>query len=375
MDIKTRPGKKAHVLQLLLSLEVGGAERIVLNIMEKNNSPVFDYTACCLDSKGAYAKKLESIGQKVILLKRKPGIDWSMPFKLARLVCREKIDIIHAHGETPWFYAALASALFGGRVKCITTVHGWDRMNPAKRRLWKILSAFTFKVAAVSRKLFHVLNNSNYVSAKKLTIIINGIDISGIALHEKQSRRKWEIARDAKVIGTVSRIEPIKNHVLLLHAMKRLLQTGKKLKLVIVGDGPDGKEIRNLARKLNIRDNVIFTGERTDAIGFYSLFDVFVLPSLSEGISMTILEAMCQNIPVVASDIDGNREIIDNGINGFLFESEDEKDLVRVISYVLDNPGISRKAALRAYEYVKNRFSFERMIKEYEKIYRQAKGL
>ena len=238
--------------------------------------------------------------------------------------------------------------------------------------MWKILGALSSRVVTVSQKLFNVLAYNAYVSPKKLVVIINGVDVAGIASCEKQQKLKWGIPKDAKVIGTISRIEPIKNHPLLLHAFKRLLKSGKNLKLFIVGDGPDGEKIISLARKTGICDNVIFTGERPDATSFYSLFDVFVLPSLSEGISMTILEAMSSNIPVVASDIKGNREIINNGVNGLLFRSEDENDLVRAVSYILDNPEISRKIALRAYKYVKNEFSFKRMISEYEKIYRQV---
>ncbi len=369
--------KKTNVLHLLLSLEVGGAERIVYSMMEKNCSDSFMYSACCLDSKGSYGNELELKGGKVTLLPRKPGIDWSMPWKLARLIQRERVDMIHAHGETPWFYGTLASMLLCGRVRCMTTVHGYgggDRTQLEKANLWTMLTFFSHKVVVVSDILFNEISSRCFIPRKNMMTIINGVDIAWIDSSGKLSRKDWNIGENTKVLGTISRISTIKNHRLLLRSLERLTKIGQDMKLVIVGGGPERESLEQLTQELGVQEAVIFTGERSDAVSFFSLFDIFVLPSLSEGISMTILEAMASNTPVIASNVGGNNELITHEVNGFLFESENLDDLVQTILRVADNPEEARNAAHKSRQKVEREYSFERMVSQYEEIYNSAVG-
>lgn len=373
--MKQNRNKKTNVLHLLLSLEVGGAERIVCSMMQKNRSDLFMYSACCLDSKGSYGNKLELKGNKVTLLPRKSGIDWSMPWKLARLIQREDIDIIHAHGETPWFYGVLASAILCGRTKCIVTIHGYgggDRTTLGNAQLWKMLTLFSYKVVVVSQNLLDELTGQSIIFQRKMTAIINGVDVSQIDSSNKQSRQHWGISPNMKVLGTISRVSAVKNHRLLLQALKQLIEMGQNIKLIIVGDGPEKKSLEHFSQELGIQESVIFAGERLDATGFFSLFDIFVLPSLSEGISMTILEAMASDTPVIASDVGGNNELITHGVSGFLFESENLDDLVKTILCVINDPTEAMDAARKSRKKVELEYSFERMVSQYEEIYQMV---
>ncbi len=375
--MKQDSDKKFHVLHLLLSMEVGGAERIVATMVKRNRSDRFRYSVGCLDSKGTYGKELESEGHRVILSPRKPGIDWHMPLKLARLVCRERVDMIHTHGETPWFYGALASMLLCGKVKCMTTIHGYgdgDRTQFEKTDLWTILTFFSHKVVVVSDILFDEISSQCFIPRRNMMTIINGVDIARIDSSGKLSRKDWNIGENTKVLGTVSRLSAIKNHRLFLRTLKRLTAMGRDMKLIIVGDGPERASLEQFTRELGVQDAVIFTGERLDAVRFFSLFDIFVLPSLSEGISMTILEGMVSNTPVIASNVGGNNELITDGVNGFLFESENLDGLVQTILRVADHPEDARNAVRQSRQKVEREYSFERMVSQYEEIYHSAVG-
>ncbi len=372
MALKRKCKNNIKVLHLLLSLEVGGAERIVSTMIQRNRSDLFTYSVGCLDSIGSYGEALKSEGHSVMLLPRKPGIDWTIPCKLARLIHREGVDIIHAHGETPWFYGVLASTILCGRIKCVVTIHGYgggDRVTLENTQLWKILTLFTYKVVVVSKSLLNELMNQSIIFQRNMTAIINGVDVSRIDSSIKQSRQQWFFTPDIKVLGIISRVSAIKNHKLLLRALKWLIEMEQNIKLVIVGDGPEKKSLEHLSQELGIQEAVMFAGERLDATGFFSLFDIFVLPSLSEGISMTILEAMASNTPVIASNVGGNNELITHGVNGFLFESEDLDGLVQIILQVLQHPEDARNAAQKSREKVECEYSFERMVSQYEEIY------
>jgi len=204
--------------------------------------------------------------------------------------------------------------------------------------------------------------------------IINGVDIARIDSSGKLSRKDWNIGENTKVLGTVSRLSAIKNHRLFLRTLKRLTAMGRDMKLIIVGDGPERASLEQFTRELGVQDAVIFTGERLDAVRFFSLFDIFVLPSLSEGISMTILEGMVSNTPVIASNVGGNNELITDGVNGFLFESENLDGLVQTILRVADHPEDARNAVRQSRQKVEREYSFERMVSQYEEIYHSAVG-
>ncbi|GBC59249.1 glycosyltransferase [Desulfonema ishimotonii] len=367
-------GAALKVMQLALSLEVGGAERIVATIVRKSRPGAFFYQACCLDAKGTYARALEADGHDILMVRRKPGVDWSVPFKLARLVCREKIRVIHAHGETPWFYGVLASLLLMGRVKCLTTVHGWDRVTPKKKKLWTVLSLFSHKVVVVSQRMRDELVAQDFIPRRKIATIINGVDIEEIDASPRQRRSDWGLGSGVRVMGTVSRLSPLKKIDHLVLALDLMVKAGHNVKLMIVGDGPERPFLGNRVAELGLEARVIFAGNRKDAYSFFPLFDVFVLPSLSEGISMTILEAMTQGVPVVAADIKGNREIITHNNNGIFYTPGDVAALAQSLGNLFEHPGYGIKIASRARKRVESDFSFERMLVEYERLYLSGSG-
>jgi len=374
---KTRP---IHVLHLVLSLHVGGAERVVCTLV-KGRSEIVGHSVCCLDAMGSLGHELAATGVRIDCLPRAPGVDWGLAYRLRRYCQRHHVDIIHAHGETPWFYAALASFCFPWkRVHCMTTIHGYgggDRQQLRGYGLWKFLALLSAKVVFVS-KIFEQELNAAGINQNKTVTIPNGIVNPAPCTETSEAsvlKRQYAIEEDTFVIGIVARLSPIKNHALLLKAVRRLIdRTNRPVRLLVVGDGPELATLENLSTELGLADHVVFCGEHTDVAPYYHLFDAFVLPSFSEGISMTILEAMAAKVPVIASEVGGNVEIIRHGKNGLLFPSGDLQILVERLQTIMNNSQLVEQLVREGHTTVTTTFNMESMLQAYRRVYNEICG-
>jgi len=359
------------ILHIILSLNVGGAERMVSDFIRNDHSGDCQHVVCCLDSVGVFGEELIGQGIKVVHISRRPGKDWRLIFKLARFICKEKIDIVHTHGETPWFYGALATKLvLTTRVKCITTIHGYgggDRTSVSDYKLWKFLAKLTAKIVVVADNLRIEMVNSGFLPRQVMTIL-NGVDPQQV-IENRQTRKSWGLTAHDFVIGIVARLSPIKNHQLLFRAVKTLVQEQSAVKLLVVGDGPERSTLEALAQKLDLNDHIVFCGEQAQVHEFYPLFDVFVLPSLSEGISMTLLEAQAAKVPVVASAVGGNCEIIRDNETGLLFPTGDVDGLFQCLNKLYQSTNFRTKLATNGFNRVSDKFNIQGMIQQYLQIY------
>lgn len=329
---------------------------------------------CCLDSVGVFGEELIQKGVSVVNIPRRPGKDWRLISKLAKFIRKEKIDIVHTHGETPWFYSALATKIVMTKsIKCITTIHGYgggDRVEINDFRLWKFLSVLTKRIIVVADNLRTEMVSVGF-SPQKVKTILNGIDLQG-RIEKKPTRTDWGLTDKNFVIGIVARLSPIKNHQLLFKAFKKLVNAKPNTRLMIVGDGPERSVLENLAQELTLNDSIIFCGEQSQAQAFYQLFDVFVLPSLSEGVSISILEAMAAKVPVVASAVGGNCEIITDDENGLLFPSGNVDALLQHLENLYCSINLREKLITNSFNRVRDTFNIQVMIQQYLQLYKNV---
>jgi glycosyltransferase involved in cell wall biosynthesis len=363
--------KQLKILHIILSLNVGGAERMVSDFIRNDRSGTCRHLVCCLDSIGVFGEELIQEGVTVVHIPRRPGKDWRLIFKLANFIRKVKIDVVHTHGETPWFYGALATQiLFMAPVKCITTIHGYgggDRASVSDYKLWRFLAKMTAKIVVVADNLRAEMVKVGF-SRQQVSTILNGVDPQ-LKTENSQTRPFWGLSDDDFVIGIVARLSPIKNHQLLFRAVKTLVLKDPTTKLLVVGDGPERPVLEGLAQQLDLNNNIVFCGEQSQAQTFYPLFDVFVLPSLSEGISMTLLEAQAAKVPVVASAVGGNCEVICDGETGLLFTSGDVDGLYRHLETLCSSVDTRKKLINNGFERVRDMFNIQMMIKQYLQIY------
>lgn len=287
--------------------------------------------------------------------------------RLARWLREHQVRVVHGHGFKSDFFGLLAGRMAGCRV--ITTPHGWSVEKDRKLQLYEQLDRKLFRfmdmVCPLSPELANGLQNDTLPSQVRL--ISNGVDID-----EVQTAQKADVDDSAAfVIGYIGRLVPLKNVETLLAAMQLVQSKGQQVRLSIVGEGPERSALEQRAKDLGISNQVDFLGFRDDAVTFLKTFNLFVLPSLSEGIPRCVMEAMAAGIPVVASDIPGNRNLVKHGETGMLFSPMAHLELAQLITECLNKPDAYRRMASCGCELVTEQFSNRAMATAYTQLYQQ----
>jgi sugar transferase (PEP-CTERM/EpsH1 system associated) len=363
-----------RILHIVHSLNVGGLERVVVDMAKGFRKNGHIVGICCLDGKEPLGGEAEKAEIKVFSLHKKSGIAWNLPIRIARIITNERYSMIHTHNEAGLIYGVLAALLAKVNNNIIHTEHGKepDYDNNKKRKLAeKILLKKVKRVVTVSEELKKTIVRSSGIDKDRITVIQNGINIEKFhqPTFREETRRSLRIDPGDFVIGNISRMVPLKNHRFLISIFKELLKTYPKVKLILVGDGPQKSQLEIYSNEQGLSGSVIFLGERQDIPELLSICDLFVLPSLTEGICITLIEAMASGTPVVASKVGGNPEIIKNLETGFLIPLEDTSGWITTIKSLIQNPEIREKVSEEAIHSVTDRFSAARMLSEYEKLY------
>jgi len=365
---------KIRIMHVVLSMGYGGLERLI-NQFAKHNGPASPYELqiCCLDRGGGFLDELAAQQIRCTILNRRPGVfDAALLANLVRLLRSQHIDIVHSHSGCS-LYAALGGRL--ARVKgIIHTDHGRlvpDRKGPMleDRMSSHLLNAYV----AVSCDLTNYLHEAVGIGRKKLVTIVNGID-TGLFRPRSDAeigtmRETLGLPADAEVIGTVCRLDPVKNLIYMIHAVRDLLRSRRKIVYLIAGGGPEQGAIESAIARSGLQGKIRLLGERNDVDRIMPVLDVFVLPSLSEGTSMTLLEAMASGVPVVASDVGGNPAVVNQGRDGFLFPLDRPELMIGALTDLLSDRARARRIGLRGRERIEAEFGFDRMFERYHALY------
>jgi glycosyltransferase involved in cell wall biosynthesis len=316
---------------------------------------------------------LSKNGYQIDSLSRKKGFDLKLVFEIRKYVLRHKIDVLHCHQYTPWVYGALASILTGTKV--IFTEHGRfypDRSSWKRKYINPFLVKLTDHITTISKATKQALVDYEYIPESKIEIIYNGIaELEDNATATQQLRKKLSISEDTLILGTISRLDPIKNHRLLISSFARVQKIYPKLLLLIVGDGDIRSNLEKLVKQLDISDKVIFTGFQSNPVGYLQLMDIFLLPSLSEGTAMTLLEAMSLSKACIVTDVGGNPEIIVNKVSGLVIPSDDENELVTACELLLKDSNLRKILGDAGRSQFEERFTVHCMLRNYLDIYQQ----
>ena len=389
------PTDQIVVAHVVLNLKVGGLERVVVNLVRGLRQTRYRSIVCILEEAGEFATEVESLGAQIQLFGKKPGIDWRCIWKLAQFLRREHVDIVHTHNMAPHFHGLAAAILAGVPVRTHTK-HGRDNpTNQRSVRLNHFLSRFTHMIVPVSDNAAEVVRQIEKVSSRKVQRIWNGVD-TGLykpevraASNETPSPATQKSEVRSPVIGTVARLSSEKDQKTMLQAFKLVLdQWGQTAdsplssdvqpltsdplphpRLVIVGDGPCLAELRNEAKRLDITGQVDFLGARSDIPELLNSFTIFTLSSITEGISMTILEAMACGLPVVATDAGGNREIVQPPQCGLIVPAYDPQALAAAYLELIRDPAQRAQMGVTGRHRVIEYFSLQSMVEQYAKLY------
>jgi glycosyltransferase involved in cell wall biosynthesis len=251
--------------------------------------------------------------------------------------------------------------------------HGFTEEDSARRKLFrKQLSYFVDDIVTVSESVKKTIVREIGINERKITAAVNGVDDTrfDIAIDRRAKRRTLGIGEHDPVIGTVGRLVPVKDYPTLLRAFSRVITWHANARLLFVGDGRLRAELTALSGRLGLEGKVIFLGQRNDTNELLKIMDIFVLSSLSEGMSNAILEAMMARLPVIATRAGNNALLIKEGVTGRFFPVSDSFALSRVLIDLLGDKNAREAMGTAGYEQVKQQFSLDSMIRRYETIYK-----
>ncbi|MCF2947746.1 glycosyltransferase [Paraglaciecola aquimarina] len=365
---------KIKVLHVTYDMRIGGTEMVIKNLIEGSDKTTFEMSVLCIESPlGPFSADLIADGIKFHELNRQPGFDKALIKNIRNIIKKEKIDILHCHQYTPWVYGVIAAMLT--KTKVIFTEHGrfYPDTSSWKRKLVNpILNKFTSQVTAISQATKQALVDYENFPDNDIEVIYNGI--KGLEHPSKgelsELRAELGLAKQGRCIGTISRFDPIKNHLMMIRAFHQCLTTEPNLKLIIVGDGEMRPQIESEIEKLNIQDKVILTGYKTNPQQYLALMEVFLLSSFSEGTSMTLLEAMSLGKPCVVTDAGGNKEVIADGENGIVTENDNQQQFSQAINKLITTPSLSKQYSGSSLQIFKNKFDAQVMYNQFALLYK-----
>jgi len=369
--------KKLRIIHITHSLEIGGLERVVLDLARGFRSKGHAVSLCCLDRKGELGEMAESEGFEIFSLGKKAGVNYQLPLLIRKIVKEGAFDVMHTHNEAGLIYG-VAAALFSGRCIIVHTEHGKEleyhgqkRLHAVERFLWSKVD----HLVAVSEVLRDEVCKNLKIKREKVLVVPNGIHVEKYYHPEGrlEKRKALGIDKNSFVIGNVGRLVPLKNHKFLVDVFKEIGREFTNARLFVIGGGPLLEELRKYAYGIGLSSSAVFLGERADVQELLPAFDLFVLPSLTEGISITLLEAMAAGIPIVASAVGGNPEIVEDGRTGLLIPLKNMSAWVQGIKGLIADREMREILSIAGRTRVRNRFSLETMLENYRSVYEQER--
>lgn len=366
----------AHVVH---RFDVGGMENGIVNLLNHMPPGRFRHAVVCLEGYGEFARRVRVPDVTFHALHKRPGKDPALYARLWRLLRRLRPDIVHSRNLSALEAQAVAAAA-GVRAR-VHGEHGRDvfDLNGANRKynlLRRAMRPLVGRYVAVSKDLAGWLAETVGAAPARIEQIYNGVDTERFRPRGPGPRAigpEGFLRGATQVIGSVGRMAPVKDFPTLVRAFAALVAQSpalrERLRLVIVGDGSEREACVALARETGVDALVWFAGERADIPELMRAFDVFVLPSLGEGISNTILEAMATGLPVVATRVGGNPELVEAGRTGVLVPPADPDALARGLRAYADDPARVLAHGGAARRSVEQRFSIDAMVARYVAVY------
>ncbi len=366
------PSEPVKILHVVFSLDPGGMENGLVNVAGALPPEKFQVHVCCLERAGAFAARLPD-PRNVYVLNKRSGFSPRTVLDLARLIRRLKPHVIHTHNLGPLIYGSLATGL--GRWKPI--LHGEhgslqpDQLVPRRIRERRFFYRTCSCIHTVSHDLTKQLHEMGFQRSRMVTVI-NGVDTARFVPPSSRSeaRKKIGLPDKALVIGIVGRFAALKRHEDLMEAFEVLAKKFTNAHLLVVGGGgPDEEKILARLNRSPAKDRVRITGFQSDPLPFYQAMDLLTAPSLHEGMSNAVLEAMACGVPALAHLVCGNSEMISSGVHGIVSDLSSIEKLRVELENALAEPeklaGMGRKAR----EKVVAGFSLAGMAASYGKLY------
>lgn len=358
---------KYKILYIVPSLEIGGLERVTVTLANNLDRDIFEPYICCISRAGDLADMLQE-KDRLFVVGNRGRINVPSIRYILDLAEKLSIDLIHSH-ELPGLIYGIPVAKIK-RLPIVFTKHGYFgsfQENWMVKLIEKYFSRWVSEYICVSHELRERMQKQLGVNEKKVSVIYNGVEIVPKKHYPSPDRG------DEVLIGSIGRLAEVKNYSLLIEAFKEIQGEYPGCRLQIIGDGEYKQKLEDLIYRRSLSDLVSLPGHKLDPLSYLSKFDIFILTSLHEGHSISLLEALSQSKICLVSNVGGNTEIIKDGENGFIFESNNKEDLVFQMKNILDRIHSERMDRIRqrAYNSFVSKYSMETMIDKYQGLYKK----
>lgn len=372
-------GAPSKLLFVNYSLEMGGIETLLLELSRALKAGSrYQPGILVFKSAGKLQKEFEAIGVPVHVLQKRRARDYFLPLRVRTLIKQEGYDLVHVHNQMSWLYGGIGTVLAGKSL--IYTEHtSLEKFQPAQqqnlKRILRLLGKRTRIVTTVAKHLIPSLVDDIGLPRSCIKNIYNGIDPSPyqIEIDREEKLRELGLPSASKIIGIVASLTEAKDHATLLRAFARVLPQVPEARLLIVGEGPLEKSMRNLMGTLDISGHVHLLGVRRDIPELLQLFDVFTLSSLIEGLPISLLEAMASACPIVATRIPGVDELVSED-SGLLVSHSSPHEQADALVRTLTEKDLACRLGQGGRQRVLEKFSFDAMIQSYLSCYDEALG-
>lgn len=371
-------GAAPLIVHVIHRLDFGGLENGLVNLVNHLPPERYRHSIVCLAGFNPRIRaRILRPDVEVLSLDKQPGKDPAAYLRMWRVLRQRRPAVVHTRNlgtvDMQWV-AALAAVPHR-----VHGEHGWEvgdprGLSPRSLRIRRACRPVIHRYVPMSQDIARWLERDVGVPADRIRQLYSGVDVErfgpgGPRATDAARAEEGAGAGRGPTLGTIGRLDPVKNQEVLLEAFARLRQRHAGLRLVIVGDGPLRGHLQSRAQSLGVAGDVTFTGSRTDTPELLRSFDVFVLPSVNEGISNTILEAMACGVPVVASGVGGNPELVVDGVCGSLYDPADPQALQQAILPYLGDPALRERQGRAARERVVQNFSLDSMVGRYLALY------
>jgi glycosyltransferase involved in cell wall biosynthesis len=364
-----------RLIHVVDSLEFGGLERVVTDLAIEQHARGHQVSVFSINHTQGFAPELARAGVQVLIGGKNKPFDLNVMRTLRHAA--KSVDVVHAHNFTPNYYGASALLGLPRKPVLVGTCHDMGtRLSNAKLRfIYKCSLTQTARLAMVGQQVYDRYVGSGMVTKERATTVLNGIPVERFQTspaRRDSARQKLGLRPEDIVIGCVGRLVGLKNHQLLISVLPALLAQHPDVRVVIVGYGELEDTLKAQAASLGVSAHVHITGQRNDVADLLPAFDVFALPSQTEGLSIALLEACATSLPVVASAVGGNPEIIHDGSTGLLVPSDDAPALQQALNRLLDDATLRQSLGQNASAWVREHASIAALGQAYDAFYRQA---
>lgn len=358
------------------SSDLGGGNTISSSLaigLDENIFKVFSF----FPQTGPAISMLDKTDSVTILTPQRSNV-FFIVFFLFKFLRKNNIDIVHAQGTRAAFWAKLAFLFLRRRPKFVYTLHGLHIVHrPFYKRypflmLEKALNFLVHTLVCPSVSVQSAVQKHKIITKSKTVLIYNGIDIDKFATVAPLDKKTLGIDENCLIISAIQTLDFPKDVSTILRAQKIVKSHNKNVMLLIIGSGPLKGKLQNMAKKLKIKNSVLFLGDRTDVERILGISDIVILSSIYEAMGLCLVEAMAAKKPVVGTNVEGINEIVENGKNGFLVELGNSKEMAKSLLLLLNNQKLRKSMGEAGFEFIQDRFSKDVMIKAYQDLYKNC---